>query len=79
MATSQHLNLEDLLPLVERLSIEDRVALLEKLITKQSGLSVVFGNNQLSGSIIVQINQMQPEQLDLILNALANRITQENL
>lgn len=66
--------LEALIPLIEKLPLDDRLLLLERLIGKQSGLSVVFGNNQLSGSVIVQINQMSPDQLGDILQAIADRI-----
>jgi hypothetical protein len=43
-----------------------------RLLGKQQGFSVVFDNNQLSSLIVVQINQMPPEQLGVILNAIAS-------
>ncbi|MBD2019238.1 hypothetical protein H6F43_03455 [Leptolyngbya sp. FACHB-36] len=50
-----------------------------RLLGKQQGFSVTFRNHQLSSLIVVQIHQMPPEQLGVILNAIASRVTRENL
>ncbi|KAM3093204.1 hypothetical protein ACKFKF_29715 [Phormidesmis sp. 146-12] len=73
--------LQTLLDLVDDLPDEDQSALLEKLIGKQAdnGLSVVFGNNQIRGSIVVQINQAPPAELAVILNVIAERIKRQGL
>jgi hypothetical protein len=71
--------LKDLLPLVDQMPEEDRAALLEKLLGKQNSLSVVFGNHQLNGSIVVQINQAPPDQLAAILKVVAERIAKQDL
>jgi len=76
---SQPSTLEDLLPLVDQMPEEDRMALIEKLLGKQNSLSVVFGNHQLNGSIVVQINQAPPDQLAAILNVVAERIARQGL
>jgi hypothetical protein len=71
------LTLEELLPLAEQLPIEDKVALLERLIGKQSGLNVVLEHNQLKESIVKQISTMDREQLSDILQVVATRIASE--
>jgi hypothetical protein len=76
VASNSHHQLDDLFGVVDKLPVEDKVALVKHLLGN-SGLSVVFENNQLSGSLIVQINTMDKAVLGEILQAIAQRITQE--
>jgi hypothetical protein len=70
-------SLESLIELAQNLPIDERAELVQKLLGQNSALSVVFGNNQLSGQIIVQINTTDRESLGDILDAIANRIRAE--
>lgn len=69
-------SLSDVLPLIEKLPVEEKAQLVKKLLGTE-GLSVVLGNNQLSGSIIVQINTMGNEDLSDILRAIATKIEKQ--
>ena len=66
MSNQKESRIEDILPLAEKLSVEEKAQLVKKLLGTE-GLSVVLGNNQISGSIIVQINTMRNEDLSDIL------------
>jgi hypothetical protein len=68
-------SVDELLSLIDQLSLDDRSLLLNQLLDKQSGSKLVFGNNQLLGFIIVQINTMNKDQLGDLLNAIADRIS----
>lgn len=68
--------LSDVLPLVEKLSVEEKAQLVKKLLGTE-GLSVVLGNNHLSGSIAVQINMMGNKDLSDILTAIATKIEKQ--
>lgn len=67
---------EDLLSVVEDLPTNQKAELVKRLL-KSADLNVTFGNNQLSGTIIVQINAMDQAALGDILQAIANRISSE--
>ena len=71
-------NLENLIDLADQLPVDDKAKLVERLLGQQSGLSVVFGNNQLSGQILVQINTSDRETLGDIVDAIATRIKTES-
>lgn len=71
-------DLNDLIEQVAKLPVDQRAELAQRLLGEQSGLSVVFGNNQLSGQILVQINTSDRESLGDILDAIANRIRTES-
>lgn len=68
--------LENLLQTVDGLSTEEKATLI-KHVLGDPGLSVVFGNNQLSGSIIVQINTIDRSALGDLLEAIAERVRTE--
>lgn len=68
--------LDGLFTLVDQLPTDQKAELVQRLL-KSSDLNVTFGNNQLSGTIIVQINTMDQTALGDILQAIANRITTE--
>ncbi|NJK28780.1 MAG: hypothetical protein HC851_24810 [Acaryochloris sp. RU_4_1] len=68
---------QNLVDLAENLPIDDKAELVQRLLGQTPGLSVVFGNNQLSGQIIVQINTTDREALGDILDAIATRIRTE--
>lgn len=67
--------LEELLQEVEQLPTEERAQLMKWLLGKQNGVNIVFGH--LSGSIAIQINTMDSEQLGDLLRAIAQRIVAE--
>jgi hypothetical protein len=67
---------EDLFAVVEDLPPDKKAELVQRLL-KSNDLNVTFGNNQLSGTIIVQINAMDQAALGDILQAIASRITSE--
>ena len=69
--------LDDLVDLAENLPVDQKAELVQRLLGQQPGLSVVFGNNQLSGSITVQINTTDRESLGDILDAIGDRIRTE--
>lgn len=76
MNNQKESRIEDVLPLVEKLPVEEKAQLVKKLLGTE-GLSVVLGNNQLTGSIIVQINTMGKEDLSEILKAIALKIEKQ--
>jgi hypothetical protein len=67
---------DQILEQAEKLSAGGKGRLINKLLSG-SGLSVVLGNNHLSGSVIVQINMMGKDDLGEILHAIANRISKQ--
>jgi hypothetical protein len=67
---------DNLLSVAENLPAEQKAELVQRLL-KSADLNVTFGNNQLSGTIIVQINTMDQAALGDILQAIASRITSE--
>jgi hypothetical protein len=71
---SQHPeHLEALFNSVDSLSVEQKAELVQKLL-KSPSMSVVIGNNQLRGDIVIQINTMDNDALAQILNVVAERI-----
>lgn len=70
--------LDELLKAAQSLPVDQKAALVQRLLGQNSALSVVFGNNQLSGQIIVQINTTDREALSDILDAIADKIRTEN-
>lgn len=76
VVTNNEHQVNDLFAAVEGLPTEQKAQLVQRLL-KTSDLNVTFGNNQLSGTIIVQINTMDQTALADILSAIANRITTE--
>lgn len=76
VVAEQGRKLDDVFSVVEQLPTDQKAELVKRLL-KSSDLNVTFGNNQLSGTIIVQINTMDQTALADILNAIANRITTE--
>lgn len=68
--------IDDLYTVVEQLPADQKAELVKRLL-KSSDLNVTFGNNQLSGTIIVQINSMDQAALGEILQAIATRISTE--
>ena len=69
--------LDKVLPVVEKLPIEEKAKLVQRLVGEQSGLNVVFSNRLLLGSVIMLINMMSRDELSKILEAIANRFTAE--
>ncbi len=76
VVTNNERKVDDLYSVVEDLPVEQKAELIKRLI-KSSDLNVTFGNNQLSGTIIVQINTMDQGALAEILQAIASRIATE--
>lgn len=70
MADVDRVTLEQILEQAEKLSAEDKAKLVNKLLAG-SGLSVVLGNNHLTGSVIVQINMMGKDDLSEVMHAIA--------
>lgn len=70
------MNLEHLYLQADRLSVDEKAELIKRLLNS-SGLNVTFGNNQLSGSIVVQVNAMDKAAIADILEAIASRIAKE--
>jgi hypothetical protein len=70
-------SIEELLDLADGLPVEQRATLIQKLLGQNPGLSVVFGNNQLSGQIVVQINTADREAIGDVLDAISDRIRTE--
>lgn len=66
-------HLEALFNAVDNLSVEQKAELVQKLL-KSPSMSVVIGNNQLRGDIVIQINTMDNDALAQILNVVAERI-----
>jgi hypothetical protein len=75
--TTTNLNFEELLDSIEKLPTLQKAQVIEHLLGKNSSLSVVLGNNQLYGDIIMHINMMPKEQLGDILKAIAARFRNE--
>lgn len=66
--------LEKVLPVVESLSSEEKVELAQRLLSSQSGLSVVVENNFLQW-MVKQIDWMNRDELSEILNAISYRLS----
>lgn len=79
VATSAHQNgkLEQVLSLVDELSAQEK-ALLVKRVTGKTGLNMLFGNQQLSGHVVFQVNTIDKSTISDILELLADRIAAEN-
>lgn len=71
------MNLEHLYLQADRLSVDEKAELVKRLLNSP-GLSVTFGNNQLSGSIVVQVNAMDKAAIADILEAIASRIAKDS-
>jgi hypothetical protein len=69
--------LDDLKRVVDQLPVNDRAALTKHLLGENSGVTVVVGNHQLSGNIVIQINSMDKDALSSVLAAIAVRISEE--
>lgn len=73
------LTLTDLLPLVDRLSEEDRDALLEQLAEMQNKLLVTPTHFLFGGSRPGRLTRMAPEQLGETLKAISLQVVRERL
>jgi hypothetical protein len=76
--THQVPSLDELIDVAQSLPVDQKATLVQRLLGQKSAMSVVFGNNQLSGQIIVQINMTDRDALGDILDAIAARIRTEN-
>lgn len=76
VVAEQDRQLNDVFSVVDQLPTDQKAELVKRLL-KSSDLNVTFGNNQLSGTIIVQINTMDKAALGDILSAIADRIATE--
>ena len=72
MVSNNHLRftLDEILPIVESLPMEEKTELIQRLLSKQSTLNV----NYLYGSIAGLISTMNRDELSDTLKAIANRI-----
>jgi hypothetical protein len=68
--------LNDVLPLVDRLSLEDKVMLAERLISQRFSFSELFSSRQSSSA---QIDQLPSKQLAELLIAIADRFKREDI
>ena len=75
-ASSDRHQVKDLFQVVDQLSLDDKAALVKHLMGN-AGLNIGFGNNQISGSVIAQINMMDKAALGETLQAIACRIATE--
>jgi hypothetical protein len=69
--------LDDVLPLVESLAIEEKAKLIQRLIGKHSGLNVVIEDDCLSSSVVGLVKLMSRDEIGETLIAIANRIILE--
>lgn len=67
-------NLDEIMSIAESLPIEEKAKLVQGLIGKQSGLSVVLDKNFLLSSVIMLINIMSRDELSEVLKAIANKL-----
>lgn len=65
---------EQVFPLVDQMTFEDKVALVERLLSRRSGLSVTLGRDQETPPLTVQITTLDNFGLSEILQAIARRI-----
>ena len=77
LVNSSKLSLDSLIELAENLPVDQKAKLVQRLIGESPALSVVLGNNQISGQIIVQVNTTDREALGDILEAISTRIRTE--
>lgn len=64
---------EEILEDIQKLSVDERIELLEKVLGN-SGLVVTLGNNSLKAENITQINIMSREDASELLRIIARRI-----
>lgn len=67
---------EDLFSVLDRLSLEEKAALVEYLLTS-SNLVAGFNGSQISGSLIGSIHEMDRDMLAELLQAIARRMRAE--
>ncbi|WP_196602001.1 hypothetical protein [Gloeocapsopsis dulcis] len=68
--------LDRLFPVVESLSVEEKVELVQHLLSNQPNLSIVIGNNP-QQYIINQLGLLSSRELGEVLKAIALRIPAE--
>ncbi|MCA1992931.1 MAG: hypothetical protein LDL41_12980 [Coleofasciculus sp. S288] len=70
-------NLEALLQEAQKLSVDEKAELVERLLGKESGLIVVSQSTHLADFIIAQMNLLSNEGLAYVLRAIADELASE--
>lgn len=68
---------EDIWQKAQKLSIDEKAELVQKLLDKESDLIVISANSHLVDYIIAQMSLLSSEGLAYVLRAIAPRITSE--
>lgn len=71
-------SIEAVLEETKKLSTEEKAELIERLLSKESGLIVVSANSHLADYIIAQMSLLSPEGLVYVLSKTAPWITANN-
>ena len=73
------MKLDEIKPLVQQLSAQEKAELVKELIGKDSGLQVVLGgSNWTSAEIAIQIQTASSVDLSVLLEALAQRVRSQS-
>lgn len=69
--------LEELIKSIKDLKPEEQQHLVNQVLGKENGPTIVLGNNNLTGSVVFQINLMDASQAADILKSISLRIESE--
>ncbi len=69
---------EDIWQKAEKLSIDEKAELVQKLLDKESDLNVISANSHLVDYIIAQMSLLSSEGLAYVLKAIAPRLGSKN-
>jgi hypothetical protein len=69
--------IDDLFQVADQLPMPEKIALAKRLLGNDASVSIVVGNQQLTGNIVIQINSMDKDALSELLTAIANRIAED--
>jgi hypothetical protein len=75
---SSNSKVEDIWQKAEKLSIDEKAELVQKLLDKESDLIVISANSHLVDYIIAQMSLLSSEGLAYVLKAIAPRLGSKN-
>jgi hypothetical protein len=73
------MELEEIIAEIKELNPEERIHLISEVVSKESGISIVLGNNQLKGEVVYQINVFSGDRATQLLRDIADRLSKGSL
>lgn len=74
MKESSNQGVDDVYDTAKKLSLEEQAKLIKRLLGDPKGTTVSFGNSSVTADTVYQINLMTPEDMALVLEAIADNI-----